>query len=37
MMKKLLRAYATFLKRMRYALKAYLKGMSNAFDKIKRV
>lgn len=37
MMKKLLRAYATFLKRMSYALKAYLKGMSNAFDKIKRV
>lgn len=36
-MKKILRAYATFLRRMKYALKMYIKGMSNAFDKIKRV
>mgnify|MGYP000442390251 FL=1 len=37
MMKKFLRAYATFLKRIKYALKAYIKGISNAFNKIKRV
>lgn len=37
MMKRFLRAYATFLKRMRRALKMYIKGISNAFNKIKRV
>ena len=37
MMKKFLRAYATFLKRIKYALKAYIKGISNVFNKIKRV
>ena len=36
-MKKILRAYATFLRRMIYAFKAYIKGISNAFNKIKRV
>ena len=37
MMRRFLKAYVTFLKRMRYAFKAYIKGMSNAFNKIKRV
>lgn len=36
MMKRFLRAYTTFLKRMKYALKAYIKGITNAFNKIKR-
>ena len=36
-MKRFLKAYATFLRRMRYTFKEYLKGISNAFNKIKRV
>ena len=37
MMKRFLRAYATFLRRMKYALKMYIKGITDAFNKIKRV
>lgn len=36
MMKKFLRAYVIFLKRMRCAFKAYIKGITNTFNK-KRV